>query len=63
MDDLGSPLGQEKGRRALRRRPSLATAGLVDPVPLHSAFLLRLDRSHLAPADVIAREYGQSAPT
>jgi hypothetical protein len=27
MDDLGSPLGQEKGRRALRRRPCLATAG------------------------------------
>jgi hypothetical protein len=27
MDDLGSPLGQEKGRRVLRRRPFLTTAG------------------------------------
>ena len=39
-----APLDREKGRRALRRRSCLATAGLVGPVPLHSTFLLRLDR-------------------
>jgi len=27
--------GKRKGRRALRRRPSLATAGSGGPVPLH----------------------------
>src|SRR6476646_4895316 len=40
MDDLGSPLGQEKGRRALRRRHLPCNCRFVGPVPLHSTFSL-----------------------
>jgi hypothetical protein len=33
-DDRLQVVGKRKGRRALRRRPSLATAGSGGPVPL-----------------------------